>query len=379
MSSKIVALVPMRGGSKSIPKKNVKIIAGKPLCFYGLSALCKASFIDEIYVSSDSDEILNVAQGVNEKIIPLKRKNELAEDTTSTEDVMLDFLESVQCDLLILLQVTSPLVTSEDLEKAYMSFIAQKGDSLLTGILEKRFYWNIDGTPLNYDPVKRPRRQDFDGTVVENGAFYFSTPELLKKTKSRLHGKIVVHQMEYESKAEIDEPADWVEVERLLLQKKGNDFSNLKLFICDVDGTLTDGGMYYSENGELIKKFNTRDAKGLSLLRKNGIDVMILTSESSPCVHSRMKKLGITNYHHGIEEKLAYLKDYLSKENLKFEEIGFIGDDLNDIEVLKKVGYSFCPCDAIQKVKESTMFNLTKAGGAGAVREACDMILEKKS
>lgn len=206
---KVVSLIPLRGGSKSIRYKNIKEIAGKPLCYWTLKAATESKYIDEVWVSTEDQKIKDVvvSLGLNVKVID--RPQELAEDTSSTESVMLHFMEHVDFDILNLIQATSPLTTAKDLDTALEQFIKGNYDSLVTGVSIKRFFWTREGKVLNYDPHKRPRRQDWDGTIMENGAFYFTKRSILESQKNRLGGNIGVYEMSPGAAIELDELEDW--------------------------------------------------------------------------------------------------------------------------------------------------------------------------
>lgn len=152
----------------------------------------------------------------------------------------------------------------------------------------------------------------------------------------------------------------------------------IKLFAMDVDGVLTDGGMYYSEQGEVLKKFNTRDGMGIELLRKNGIIPAIITQEESKIVLKRAEKLKVEEVHVGIGDKLQLMKELAQKYKLTLNEVAYIGDDINDLAVLREVGLSFAPSDAMPEVKQIVHQVLTRKGGAGAVREAVYLILQQQ-
>ena len=154
--------------------------------------------------------------------------------------------------------------------------------------------------------------------------------------------------------------------------------SKIKILCVDVDGTLTDGGMYYSEKGETLKRFNTRDAVGLSLLMEAGIKIAIVTGENNPIVKARAKKLKIGDVLIGIKDKKRAVKALLSKYDLDWYNLAYIGDDINDHEVLLKAGFSACPDDALVKTKEKVDYICKVAGGYGAVREFCELIIQKK-
>jgi N-acylneuraminate cytidylyltransferase len=205
----IAALVPLRGGSKSIPDKNIKLIAGKPLCGWVLEAACSATRIDRVYVSTDSARVRAVVEALGQDVVVIDRPAELAADDTATEDVIKHFAEVVPFDTVCTIQATSPLLTTRDLDDAISVFQAERYDSMLSAVRIKRFFWTDDFKPINYDVNKRPRRQDFNGTLMENGAFYLTRRATFIDTNCRLGGRIAVHEMTEETAIEIDEPVDW--------------------------------------------------------------------------------------------------------------------------------------------------------------------------
>ncbi|MDT8281403.1 MAG: HAD hydrolase family protein [Gammaproteobacteria bacterium] len=373
-----VALVPLRGGSKSIPDKNIRLIAGKPLCAWVLQAACLSGIFDKVIVSTDSAKIADVVQSLGLPVEVLHRPAELATDEASTEAVMLHAAQVLEFDVLATIQATSPLVQPEDFQKAYDMFQSSGYDSLLTAVRSKRFFWNDDGTALNYRPQHRPRRQDFAGSLMENGAFYFTKRSILEQTNCRLGGSTGIYEMAAESAVEIDEPDDWRIVERTLLDRSRQTLheilKNISLLVVDVDGTLTDAGMYWSAEGDQLKKFNTRDAKGLELVRKTGVEVAIITSENSPIVTARASKLGIQHCFIGVEKKQPYLEALACKLSIELTEVAYIGDDINDLDCLKIAGFSACPADAVEAVTTTVQYVSKHAGGMGAVRDICELI-----
>ena len=150
---------------------------------------------------------------------------------------------------------------------------------------------------------------------------------------------------------------------------------NIRLFATDVDGVLTDAGMYYSESGDEWKKFNTRDGMGIKLLQKAGLITAIVTQESTKLVARRGQKLTIPEVHQGVYDKLALLRDLAGRYGLTMQQVCYIGDDVNDLEALKSVGLSAAPADAIPAVLGTVQYRCDKKGGEGAVRELADLIL----
>jgi N-acylneuraminate cytidylyltransferase len=274
------------------------------------------------------------------------------------------------------------MTSCEDFKNAKKLFEREKSDSLVTGTITKRFFWDLKiQKPVNYNPFKRPRRQEFEGLFQENGAFYFTHLSTFKKYKSRLNEKVSLYIMNEDHSVELDEPQDWEVVGSLLKNKRklSLESHHIKALILDVDGTLTDAGMYYDEMGEALKKFNTRDAHGIKLLEKQGILTCIITAESSPRVHSRMKKLDLKHYFHGIKNKLEVLEIWGMENNITFQEMADGGDDLNDLKCMNKVAISFCPADSVEIVKNSVDYICEKNAGAGAVREFIDEFLLKSN
>ena len=379
-----IAFIPARCGSKSIPFKNIKEFCGKPLVYWNLKALEKSANIDKIYVATDCKEIRDIVNSFGfSKVKVYSRDKENANDTASTESVMLEFISKNKFDnndLFFLVQATSPLTQTQDFDKALEKLQNEKANSLLTCVRTKRFYWNDNGTPINYDYKNRPRRQDFDGMLMENGAFYINSIQNILKYKNRLSGKIAIYEMLEYTAIEIDEEDDWIIAEKLMqkyiLQPKKS--SKIKLFLSDVDGTLTDAGMYYGQNGEEFKKFNTHDGKGFELLRKAGIKTGIITSENTKIVENRAKKLKVDYLYQGLEHigKLEIAKEICKKENITLDEVAYIGDDINCKELLENVGLAACPSNALDEIKQiQNIIKLSKKGGDGAVREFINKIL----
>jgi CMP-N-acetylneuraminic acid synthetase len=216
----VVALIPLRGGSKSIPQKNIKNIGGKPLCAWVIEAAVNAKEIDRVYVSTDSTEIETVVNSLDMGVEIIHRPDEYATDTATTESVMQHFMELVSFDLLVTIQATSPFLFSSHLDEALLQFYNSELDSMLSAVRTYRFFWNDNGTPINYDPLNRPRRQEFPGILMENGAFYITSGDLLKRTGCRLAGNIGLYEMPSNSAIEIDELEDWEIVSHLLRTRK---------------------------------------------------------------------------------------------------------------------------------------------------------------
>jgi YrbI family 3-deoxy-D-manno-octulosonate 8-phosphate phosphatase len=386
--AKTVAFIPVRGGSKSIPLKNIKLMNRRPLIYWTLDATVNCDEVDIVVVSSDSEEIKNVVEKYgSSKIRLVDRSEAVSTDTASTEAAMLEFANNYVFDNIILVQATSPLLTSGDITKGIRKFFEKGIDSVLSVVKQKRFLWSElsnGAKAINYDPLNRPRRQDFEGFLVENGAFYITSRDRLLKTHCRISGNIVPVEMPGETYFEIDEPSDWVIVEKLLERKSiADDFSSriakIKCVLSDSDGVLTDGGMYYSENGDELKKFNTKDGMGFKLLREAGFITGIITGEDINLVRRRAEKMKVTEIYIGIQNKIKIIDEICSKYNLEYEEIAYIGDDINDLEVVELVGFGCTVSDGMECLKKVAKYITKAKGGEGAVREVVELIIDARS
>ena len=380
----VIVFIPVRGGSKGIPEKNIRPFCGRPLVYWTVRAAQEAASVDRIVVSTDSDRIAGTVSGFGfGKMSVFRRSDRTASDTASTESAMLEYLQAAgpaPDDLFILVQATSPMLVGDQLDKAVAEYREGRYDSMLSCVRNKRFFWSDEGTPLNYDYRHRPRRQEFAGLWMENGAFYISTVSGVLKSRNRLSGKIGVFEMPEYTSFEIDGPEDWIIMENLMRRHILKDSPKLqvRLFVSDVDGVLTDGGMYYSEKGDESKKFNTRDGMGFQLIREAGIKTGIITSESTEIVTRRAKKLKIDYLQQAERDggKLSALQEMCSDMGVSLDQVAYIGDDINCLAVLQAVGYKACPADAAAAVKAvDGICVMEHKGGEGCVREWAEHIL----
>ncbi|MGO4911494.1 cytidylyltransferase domain-containing protein [Leeuwenhoekiella sp. W20_SRS_FM14] len=372
-----IAFIPVRGGSKSIPLKNIKDFCGKPLVYWTINSLENVTDIDAVIIATDSEEIIEVVESFNfKKVIIYRRLPENAIDTASTESVMLEYINNSKIsieDTFILVQATSPLLQPSDILKGLKVY--ETNDSVLSCVRSKRFVWSESGQPINYDHNDRPRRQDFDGMLVENGAFYINKVENIKTSRNRLSGKIGIAEMPEFTAVEIDEEEDWIIAESLMQRfvlRNNLKKIKIKLVVSDVDGVLTDAGMYYSENGDELKKFNTHDGMAFQMLRERGIKTGIVTSEITDLVKRRANKMKIDYLYQGKKHggKLNAVLEICKLLDISIKDVAYIGDDVNCYELLMKVGVAACPNNAVKKIKDiPNILKLKKNGGEGVVRE----------
>ena len=221
-----IAFIPARGGSKSIPLKNIKPLNGKPLIYWTALAAQNAACINKLIIATDSDKIAETVTNFNfTKLEIYHREAENAKDSSSTESVILEYINKSNLspnDNFFLIQATSPLLNSIHIDSMYEKYITSGADSIFSGVIEKQFHWYLPKadentvTPVNYDYRNRPRRQEFEGLIAENGACYINKVKNILKYKCRLSGNITFYELPEYTAFEIDESQDWIIVESLM-------------------------------------------------------------------------------------------------------------------------------------------------------------------
>lgn len=207
-----LALLPLRGGSRGIPGKNIRPFLDRPLFAWCATAALDAGL--RLVISTDDDSIRAAVRQHTPAGELLDRPADLASDTASTEVVIAHALSQLACEHMLLLQATSPLTTAQHLQAAIAAYVDGGCRPLVSGTRQHHFHWHDDGTPVNYDPCRRPRRQDWDGSFVENGAFYLFSRADFELTQSRCAPPCTLFAMEPEHAIELDTLDDWRRLEQ---------------------------------------------------------------------------------------------------------------------------------------------------------------------
>lgn len=380
----IASIITARIGSKSIHEKNIKDFCGKPLSFWVLNELQK-SVVDKIFFLTDSFKIAHIVREFNLPKIQIDLVQEM-NDQSMTDDVIYKYIKNNELSFneyshILIAQVTSPLVSYKDYNIAIEN-LSKGYNTVISSAQGIKFYWNLTTKePINHPKDKRLRRQDYFNNVYENGAFYLTDLKMFMKSKYRVNGNIDFHIMPEYTGFEIDNDADWIICENLYRKYLYKPFlykNAIKLLVCDIDGVMTDGGVYLNRKGEEIKKFNVKDGHGFRLLKNLGIKIAIITSGKSDIHTFRFLKKNI-KVDYLIENeynKFQVLNQICELENLSLDQVAYIGDDIIDEDCLKNVGLAVCPNDANEKVKKlHNIFVLNKKGGEGCVRELIDLLL----
>lgn len=378
-----IAIIPLRAGSKGILGKNKKKLLGIPL-FSWILGEAIFSDLDKIYIFTDDKDIVSIVRENyfwTDKVEIMIRSNKSATDTASTEMGMKELAKKINYnfDILCLLQATSPLTSREDINNCLNKLVEEKYDSALTVVNTMRFIWTKNGESLNYDFKNRPRRQEFSGMLVENGAVYTTTKQQFLESGIRIGGNIAVVKMPEDTLTEIDEIEDWIIMEKLLenrLMKRKKGSNKIRLLVLDVDGIFTNAKVSVNNTGEFSKEFSLIDGMGIELLREEGIEIIVMTSEKSEIVTKRMEKLKIKEIYLGVKDKYSLLEKIILDKNIRRNEIAYLGDDINDLANICSVKWGIVPQNAVLENKLKADFILNSYGGNGAIREIVNFLIK---
>ena len=376
-----VAIIPARGGSKGIPNKNLQPVAGQPLIARAIDSAKNAESIDEVYVSTDSDRIAEVSRSHGAVVI--RRPDDLCGDEASTESALFHAIECMPvADFIVLIQATSPFINSADIDQACDLVNRGEFDTVISGVEDHGFRWELrDGSyrPVGHKTDSRPRRQDLPHRVVETGAFYVFRLDGFLKAKMRFHGRIGVVEVSKRESLDVDTVED-LELARDLapsLTVTPKSLGEIEAVVFDFDGVHTDDHVYLSQEGVESVRLKRGDGMGISLLKKAGYPILILSTEKNPVVTARAKKLGI-DVLQGQDDKAAALEGWLKKKNISASDVVYVGNDINDESCLKLVGWPVVVADAHPSVRPLARMVLSAKGGLGAVRELCDLVLNSR-
>lgn len=391
---KAVCIIPARGGSKGIPRKNLIDFCGHPLLAWSILQARQAERVEEIYVTSDDPEILAVANQYGAH--PIERPAEIAGDTATSEEALqhaLDHIRTVKGkdpEVVAFLQCTSPLRTPDDIDGAVEALEAEGADSLFSmAVLEDFCAWSEQDQELRsltYDYLHRGRRQDRKPLYLENGSIYLFRPQVLARYNNRLGGKIAMFAMESWKSWEVDSPDDIVlcafffqrhDLGRYASAVRSDlpAYQEIELLVYDFDGVMTDNRTIVDQNGKESVIVSRADGLGIDMLRKRGLRQLILSTEANPVVRARAAKLKLPVIGN-CPNKLAALENYAQKHRINLAKVIMVGNDLNDLDVMQAVGWPVSPSDGHPMVRMISKMILSSQGGQGVIKELAENILK---
>ena len=401
----VLAIIPARGGSKGIPRKNILDFAGYPLIAYSIIAGLQSNLVTRTVVSTDDEEIAQVAKSWGAEV-PFLRPSELAEDNTLDYPVIrhcLDWLhehEGYQPAVVVQLRPTSPIRPLGCVDEAVQSLLENPGADCVRGVVpsgQNPFkMWTIDAQSgvmkplLSLEGVQEPYnapRQALPKVYWQTGHIDAIRTETILDKLSLTGDVILPLMIDPKYTVDIDLPSDWKTSERLIFEgalkfydpaNKRRLFPNkVSYLVLDFDGVLTDNRVWVDQDGRESIASSRSDSLGLEILRhKTGIEVFVLSRETNPVVSARCKKLDIPVLQ-SVKDKKEALATFIKENNIPSAEIVYVGNDTNDLPIIDQVGYFVAPADSHPEVLRKADMVLSKPGGHGALRELCDMILTR--
>lgn len=381
MIERAIAIIPARGGSKGIPGKNVARVGGIPLVGRAILAARDAASFEEIYVTTDSDEIAEVSERFGAAVI--RRPNELATDDASSEVALLHALAEVKAqtgdipEVLAFLQATSPFIQSCPLRNAVSRVKEGHRDVVFSAIETYSFLWregDSETLGVNHDIRQRPRRQDRHPDYWETGAFYVLRSSGFIEAKHRFFGRIGFEKTSASLAVEIDSAEELELARSISASHVSVDRISARALVMDFDGVHTDDRVWVDSQGNESVAVSRRDGMGIGILRNKGIPMLILSKERVPIVLVRAQKLEV-EAQCGVDDKLAALIRWSDRVGIKLEDVAYVGNDVNDLECMSAVGWPIAVPDSHPHVQREARVILVSPGGRGAIREIAELMV----
>jgi N-acylneuraminate cytidylyltransferase len=403
--TEILALIPARGGSKGIPRKNIRSFAGYPLIAWSIAAAQQSQRVTRVIVSTDDEEIASVARQHGAEA-PFLRPAELAQDKTLDLPVFehaLQWLaenEGYKPDVVVQLRPTSPIRPRDCVDNAIKILLEHPRADCVRGVVpagqNPHKMWRIpkpDGpmtslleVPGIDEPYNAPR-QILPPIFWQTGHIDVIRVSTITRKHSLTGNKIYPLVIDPRYTVDIDNLSDWAKYEAMVygggldMVSPGRKCrpmpETIKMIITDFDGVITDGRVWTDENGKETVAATRADSMRVRQLREHGIEVMILSSEVNPVVKARAEKMGVDAIHGlGLNEKGQALQKFLSEKNLDPSQIIYVGNDFNDLPCFEIAGWAVAVGDAYPDVIRAADYVLSRPGGYGAIRELSDLVLK---
>jgi N-acylneuraminate cytidylyltransferase len=395
----ILALIPARGGSKGVPRKNIKLLGGHPLIAYSITAGLNSALVKRVIVSTDDGEIADLA-GMYGADVPFLRPTDIAQDDTQDLPVFqhalewLDENEGYQPELIVQLRPTSPFRSHSMIDEAIKLLQEYPQATSIRGVVLSKQnpykMWNIGEEGIMHPLLKSEFSEPYNMPRQELPSTYWQTGHIDVIRRETILGgsmsgdKVLPYLIDPVFSIDLDNQLDWENAEGQIRKLQGQIThpsgakalpSRVSLLVLDFDGVITDDRVYVNEKGEETVAAYRGDGMGISALRKQGIETIILSREVNQVVKARGDKIGVSVYQ-GILEKGDELRKILKKKKIPGDEVVYVGNDVNDLPCFPLVGFAAVVADAHPAAIKAAHFVLSKKGGYGAVREICDLIID---
>ncbi len=401
--TEILTLIPARGGSKGIPRKNIRSFAGYPLIAWSIAAAKQAASVTRVIVSTDDEEIAAVARKYGAET-PFLRPAEFAQDQTTDLPVFehalqwLEEKESYQPDIVIQLRPTSPIRPKDCVDNAVKILMEHEDADCVRGVVpagqnpHKMWRFAGEGQPMEPllevegipEPYNAPR-QILPPVYWQTGHIDAIRVATIEQKKSLTGDVVYPLVIDPRYTVDIDTLSDWAKYEAVANsgleivipgRAKRPMPEKIDLLLSDFDGVITDNRVWVDEHGTEFVAAYRSDSMRLKELRSHGIEVVILSSEPNRVVEARAKKMGVEAIHGiGVHDKGRVMQEVLEQKNIPAANVIYVGNDLNDLPCFAIAGWSVAVADAYPEVIRAADYVLSRTGGHGALRELIDLIL----
>jgi len=399
----VLAIIPARGGSKGIPRKNIRDFAGYPLIAYSIAAGLQSEMVTRTIVSTDDEEIAAVARQWGAEM-PFLRPDDISQDQTLDLPVFehaLQWLaeqEGYHPDVVVQLRPTSPVRPLDCVDAAVRILLDHPEASSVRGVIpagQNPFkMWTIDAetgqmrglldVPGIAEPYNAPR-QALPPVYWQTGHIDAIRPQIILERHSMSGPVILPLIIDPQFTVDIDNPSDWARSEWLVYhaglemvdpgRRRRPLPEQIDLIVFDFDGVLTDNRVWVNEDGHEMIAANRSDSLGIRYVLKTGVKVIVLSTEVNPVVSARCRKMRIQAIQ-GVDDKAAALRTYLQEQQIDPANVIFVGNDINDTPCFPLVGCAVVVADAQPEARRQADLILTRSGGHGAARELCDLVLQ---
>jgi YrbI family 3-deoxy-D-manno-octulosonate 8-phosphate phosphatase len=374
----VYAVIPARGGSKGVPRKNLRLVGGESLIARAVRAVASVPTVDVVYVSTDDAEIADAAMGAGARVID--RPADLAGDLASSEVALQHALVQLASlpEVTVFVQATSPFIDGGALERA-IDLVRDETCEVAFSVTRSDVHLWRDGEEgpegVNHDSRRRQRRQDRAPEYAETGAFYVMRTKGFLEHGHRFFGRLQMVEVDPRGALEIDTEHDLVLAELTNASQDSGSPIPAKAVVTDFDGVHTDDRASVDEFGIESVTVSRSDGMGVAMLRRARVPLLILSTETNPVVASRAAKLGV-DFISGCDDKLAALTRWAAERGVAMADIAYLGNDVNDVECLRSVGWPVAVAGARPEARSASRIVLRRRGGEGAVRELADRVLE---
>jgi YrbI family 3-deoxy-D-manno-octulosonate 8-phosphate phosphatase len=407
-AARVLAIVPARGGSKGIPRKNLALLDGHPLVAWSVVAAVGSPLVDRTVCSTDDEEIAAAAVRYGAEVLSLRPpalSGDHIADLPVFQHVVSELaLDGWRPDIVVQLRPTTPFRRYGLVDDGIRLLAGDIGATSVRSVSPApltpfKMWWPPDETARSgpylqplisgtgiAEPWNAPR-QSLPTVLWHNGVLDVIRADTID-AGSMTGERILPIVVEPSFAVDIDDAADLERarsiVGGLVCVRPGesNNWGQIRLLVLDVDGTLTPGSMYYSEIGEALKEFHTHDGQGIGQVRASGVEVALITQEATGFTKSRADKLGIVEVAIGVDDKTAVLSEICERRGFSLTEVAYVGDDQGDLDVMLAVGRAGgIPCavaDARPQVIAVAKYVTDRQGGRGAVRDVCDHIVSAR-